>query len=47
MLLVLQNVDFRSYADDNIIHDAGGDTDKVIFSLQESSKNLFNGSLLI
>ena len=37
----MQNADFTSYADDNKIYDAGDNIDKVIFSLQESSKQLF------
>ena len=37
----MQNVDFASYADDNTIYDAGDNIDEVIFSLQESCKNLF------
>ena len=41
LFLVVQNVDFPSYADDNTIYDASDSIDKVIFSLQESSKNLF------
>ena len=41
MFLVVQNVDFPSYADDNTIYDASDSIDRVIFSLQESSKNLF------
>ena len=39
--LVVQNVDFASYADDNTIYDAGDNIDEVIFFLQESSKKLF------
>ena len=39
--LVVQNVDFKSYADDNTIYDAGDNIDEVIFSLQESYKKLF------
>ena len=41
LFLVVQNVDFASYADDKTIYDAGDDIDEVIFSLQESSKKLF------
>ena len=41
MFLVVQNVDFASYTDDNTIYDAGDSIDEVIFSLQESSKKLF------
>ena len=41
VLLVVQNVDFASYADDNTIYDAGDSIDEVIFSLQESSEKLF------
>ena len=46
LFLVVQNVDFASYADDNTIYDAGDNIDEVIFSLQESSKNTFD-SLII
>ena len=41
MFFVVQNVDFASYANDNRIYDASDKIDKVIFSLQESSKKLF------
>ena len=43
LFLVVQNVDFASYAGDNTIYDAGdsGSIDEVIFSLQKSSKKLF------
>ena len=41
LFLVVQNVDFASYADDNTIYDAGGSIDEVIFSLEESYKKLF------
>ena len=41
LFLVVQNVDFASYADDNTIYDAGENIDEIIFSLQESSKKLF------
>ena len=37
LFLVVQNVDFVSYADDNTIYDAVDSIDEVIFSLQESS----------
>ena len=37
----MQNVDFKSYADDNTIYNAGDNIDEIIFSLQESSKKLF------
>ena len=40
MFLVVQNVDFASYADDNAIYDAGDNINEVIFSLQKS-KRLF------
>ena len=40
LFLVVQNVDFASYADDNTIYDAGDNIDEVMFSLQESSKKL-------
>ena len=33
LFLVVQNVDFASYADDNTICDAGDGIDEVIFSL--------------
>ena len=41
LFLVVQNVDFASYADDSTIYDSGDSIDEVIFSLQESSKKLF------
>ena len=41
LFLVVQNVDFASYAEGNAIYDAGGKVDEVIFSLQESFKKLF------
>ena len=41
LFLVMENVDFASYAEGNTICDAGDDIDEVIFSLQESSKKLF------
>ena len=41
LFLVVQNVDFVSYADDNTIYNAGDNVDEVIFSLQKSSKKLF------
>ena len=41
LLLVVQNVDFGSYTDDNIIYDAGDNIDEVLFSLQESAEKLF------
>ena len=41
LFLFVQNVDFKSYADDNTIYNAGDNIDEVIFSLQESSKKLF------
>ena len=37
----MQNVDFARYAYDNTIYDAGDNINDVIFSLQESPKNLF------
>ena len=40
LFLFVQDVDFASYADDNTIYDAGDSIDEVIFSSQESSKNL-------
>ena len=47
LFLDVQNVDSASYADYNTIYDAGDSIDEVIFSLQESSKNFLNGSLII
>ena len=47
LFLDVQNVDSASYADYNTIYDAGDSIDEVIFSLQESSKNFVNGSLII
>ena len=41
LFLVIQNVDFSSYAGNNTIYDAGDNIDEVIFFLQESSKKLF------
>ena len=41
LFLVVQNVDFASYADDNTIYNSSGNIDDVILSLQESSKQLF------
>ena len=41
LFLVVQNVDFASYAEGNTIYDASDDINEVIFSLQESSKKLF------
>ena len=41
LFLVVQNVDFASYTDNNTIYDAIDNIDEVIFSLQESSKKLF------
>ena len=41
LFLVVQNVNFASYADDNKIYDAGDIIDEAIFSLQESSKKFF------
>ena len=41
LFLVVQNVDFASYADGKTIYGAGNNTDEAIFSLQESSKKLF------
>ena len=40
LFLVVQNVDFASYADDNTIYNSSENID-VILSLQESSKQLF------
>ena len=40
LLLVVPNVDFASYADENTIYDAGDNIDEAIFSLQESSEKL-------
>ena len=47
LFLVAQNVDFASYADDIKIYDAVDNVVEVKFSLQESSKNVLNGSLII
>ena len=44
LFLVVQNVGFASYADDNTVYE---NIDGVIFSLQESSKNFLKGSLMI
>ena len=41
IFLVVQNVDFAGYADNNTIYDADDNIDEVICSLQESSKKLF------
>ena len=41
LFLVVQNVDFASYADDIKIYDAGDNIVEVKFSLQESSKKPF------
>ena len=41
LFLVAENVDFASYTDGNTIYDAGDQIDEVIFSLQESSRQLF------
>lgn len=41
LFLVVQNIDFASYADDNTIYNTGENIDEVISSLQESSKKLF------
>ena len=41
LFLVVQNVDFSGYADDDTIYDAGANIDEVLFSLQESSKKHF------
>ena len=41
LFLVVQNVDFASYADDNTIYSSAENIDEVIFTLQESSKKLF------
>ena len=45
LFLVVQNVDFASYADDSTIYDAGDNIGEVIFSLQKSSKKLFKWSV--
>ena len=39
--LVINDVDFSSYADDNTIYDSGNSIDEVISSLQESAEKLF------
>ena len=41
LFLILNNIDFTSYADDNTIYTTGENIDEVIFSLQESFKKLF------
>ena len=41
LFLILNNIDFASYANDNTIYTTGENIDEVIFSLQESSKKLF------
>ena len=41
LFLVVQNVDFASYADDNAIYNSSENIDDAILSLQESSKQLF------
>ena len=41
LFLIVQNVDFASYADDNTIYNSSENIDDVILSLQESSKQLF------
>ena len=41
LFLVVQNVDFASYADDSTIYNSSENIDDVILSLQESSKQLF------
>ena len=41
LFLVVQNIDFASYADDNNIYNAGDNIDEVTFFLQESSKKYF------
>ena len=41
LLLIIDETEFASYADDNTLYDAGNTIEDVILSLQESSKNLF------
>ena len=41
LFLIVQNVDFASYADDNTIYNSSENIDDVILSLQESSEQLF------
>ena len=41
LFLVISNIDFSSYADDNTIYDSGNNIDDVISSLQESAEKLF------
>ena len=41
LFLVVQNVDFSSYDDNNTIYDEGDNIYEVIFYLQESSKKPF------
>ena len=39
--LVISDIDFSSYANDNTIYDSGNSIDDAILSLQESAENLF------
>ena len=41
LFLIINNIDFASYANDNTIYTTGENIDEVIFSLQESSKKFF------
>ena len=46
LFLTVQNVDFANYAD-GTIYDAGGNIDKVIFSLKNPLENFLNSLLII
>ena len=41
LFLVINDIDFSSYADDNTIYDSGNSIDEVISSLQVSAEKLF------
>ena len=41
LFLVINDIDFSSYADDNTIYDSANSIDNVILSLQESTEKLF------
>ena len=47
LFLVIKDVDFASYADDNTIYQSGRTVDDVINGLQVSTEKLFGGSLII
>ena len=40
LFLVISDIDFSSYADDNIIHDSGNSNNEIISSLKESAEKL-------